>query len=270
MPWAMPRSTASTSWPLSAHANCTAYGADFAGRLVQDLADKIDDLLVVSGLAYGIDICAHRAALSAKVPTGAVLAHGLNTIYPADHRGEAARIVREGGFLLTEYRTDSHMHRGNFLARNRIVAALADATVVVESDSHGGAMSTARIAAAYNREVFALPGRVSDPYSRGTNSLIASQHAMMIRDADDLIEAMGWKARASEGTQQTFEFTPPPPEQQQILDFIKERPQATVNDMCVALGKPYAKLSALLFEMEIDDVLVSLPGGRFALPAKTK
>ena len=249
--------------------HATAYGSDFTRRLVEDLSSALDDVLIISGLAYGIDICAHRAALMSGVATGAVLAHGLNTIYPADHRGEAARIVREGGFLLTEYCSSSAVHRGNFLARNRIVAGLADATVVVESDMRGGAMSTARISAAYNRDVFAVPGRVNDSYSRGTNALLAGQQAIMLRDASDLISAMRWKAIEPEGTQQTLDFEPDG-DRKAVVDFIRRRPEGTVNDMCVALDVPYARLSPLLFEMEMDDQIVSLPGGRFGLPAKNK
>lgn len=247
--------------------HATAYGADFTRHLVEDLASKLEGVLIISGLAYGIDIAAHRAAMSAEIPTAAVLAHGLNTIYPADHRDEAARVVRSGGFLVSEYRSDSKMHRGNFLARNRIVAGLADATVVVESDTKGGAMSTALIAGAYDREVFAVPGRVSDPYSRGTNDLIARQQAIILRDADDLIAALGWEPRSTEGTQHTLEF-PLTEEQSRIVDFIQQNPSATVNDMCVALASPYSALSATLFQMEMEDLIISLPGGRYALPSK--
>ena len=241
----------------------TAYGLDFTRHLVEDLAASLDSLLIVSGLAYGIDIAAHRAALSAGVPTGAVLAHGLNTIYPADHRNEARRMVKEGGFLMTEYPSYAPIHKGNFLARNRIVAAMADVTVVVESDNKGGAMSTARIAGAYNREVMALPGRITDTYSRGCNSLISRGEAIMVRDAGDIIDALGWKARPVEKKQQELPFLSP--EQTQIADFLKSKPDATVNDLCSGIGIPYSRLSALLFEMEMDDIVTALPGGRYCL-----
>lgn len=250
--------------------HCTPYGADFTRRLVADLAETVDDLLVVSGLAYGVDIAAHRAALDAGVPTAAVLAHGLNMIYPADHKGYARQIASDGaGVLLTEYTSTDRVHKGNFLARNRIVAGLADLTVVVESDRKGGAMSTARLASAYNREVMALPGRISDTYSRGCNSLIASGTAMMIRDADDLIDAMQWERRPSPGQQQTMNFDAPP-QYAAVIDLLREHPGDTVNDMCERLGMPFARLSALLFEMEIDDYITALPGGRYALPAKAR
>ena len=242
--------------------HCTNYGADFTARLVKDLGDMLDDIAIISGLAYGIDICAHRAAMQAGLPTGAVLAHGLNTLYPADHRNEARRIVGEGGFLATEYPSSAAIHRGNFLARNRIVAGLADVTVVVESDLKGGAMSTARIAGAYNREVMAAPGRASDQYSRGCNALIARREASIIRDADDLIELMGWKAKPAEGTQQQLPLMTPL--QSQIIAIITDNPLATINDLCLSTGMPVQHLTNVLFEMEMDDMIVSLPGGRYA------
>ncbi len=248
--------------------HCTAYGLDFTRSLVEDIAARLDDVLIVSGLAYGIDIAAHKAAMASGIATGAVFAHGLNTVYPADHRDAARRILGEGGFLATEYRTCETIHRGNFLARNRIVAGLADATIVVESDERGGAMSTAAIAQAYNREVLAVPGRIYDPASRGCNKLLARRQASVIRSADDLIEVMGWTARPQEGTQQEFAFDLTPT-QQTVVDFIRKNPQATVNDMCVALALPFADLGNILFELEMADVLVAIPGGRYGVIAKT-
>ena len=246
--------------------HCTAYGADFTRRLVADLAAALDSLLVVSGLAYGVDICAHRAALEAGVPTVAVLAHGLNTIYPAEHRQDARRIAAERGAVMTEYRSCDRIHRGNFLARNRIVAGLADITVVVESDIRGGAMATARIASAYNREVGALPGRINDTYSRGCNHLIASRTASLVRDAADIIDIMGWTAKPAEGQQKEIAFEMPEL-YGRVLARLAEKPSSTVNDLCGALGLPYATLSSTLFEMEMDDLIIALPGGRFTLPA---
>lgn len=247
--------------------HATPYGLDFTSRLVADLAEALDRPLIVSGLAYGIDIAAHRAALDAGTPTVAVVAHGLNTIYPAEHRQTAAKIVSSGGALVTEYTSSSPIHRSNFLARNRIVAALADVTVVVESDVRGGAMSTARIASAYNREVMALPGRTIDTYSRGCNELIAKETARIIRSADDLINLMGWMPRKRSNPQKeiVFELTD---EQSRIIDFITSHPEATVNDMCAALHTPYSVLSATLFEMEMSNLIMTLPGGHFVVIAR--
>lgn len=248
--------------------HCTSYGADFTRRLVSDLSQMLDDLTIISGLAYGIDISAHRAALKSGVPTGAVLAHGLNTIYPADHRKDARRIISENGFITTEYRSCDTIHRGNFLARNRIVAGLSDVTVVVESDTKGGAMSTARIAGAYNREVMALPGRVGDTYSRGCNALIASNTASLIRDAQDLVDLMGWTARTKEGQQNELPFLTA--EQSRVLEHLSAHPQCTVNDMTVALGLPYATLSSILFTLEMEDLVANLPGNRYVPVNKTR
>lgn len=249
--------------------HCTPYGADFTKRLVHDLAEAIEGIVIISGLAYGVDICAHRAAMAEGVPTGAVLAHGLNTIYPADHRNEARKIIAEGGFVATEYCSWQKINRGNFLARNRIVAGLADVTVVVESDVKGGAMVTARLAGAYNREVMALPGRVGDTYSRGCNELIASGAAAMIRDASDLISLMGWTAREKPGAQKELVFDIPEA-YMPVLEALKAKPDLTVNDLCVQLDMSYARLSALLFKMELEDFIVALPGGKYALPASNR
>lgn len=242
---------------------CTSYGAEFIRRLVKDLSESVDDIAIVSGLAYGADITAHRASLANDVPTGAVFAHGLNTIYPADHRDDARSIVRAGGFLVTEYPSSAAIHKGNFLARNRLVAAMADVTVVAESDIHGGAMSTARIAGAYNREVMALPGRTTDTYSRGCNALIARGEAAMVRDASDLIALTGWEVRKTETAQPELPLLSP--EQTSIVDYLKTNRDATVNDICAALSIPYSRLSSQLFEMEMEEIVSSLPGGRYCL-----
>lgn len=242
----------------------SAYGLDFTARLVHDLAETYGDVAVISGLAYGIDVAAHRAAMREGLPTVGVMANPLNTVYPAEHRDVAARMVRSGGMLLSEYPTGTRIHRGFFLARNRIVAGLADAVVVVESDVRGGAMATARIASAYGRELFAVPGRVTDPGSRGCLDLIVRREASVVRSAADIGDALGWKPRASEGTQQELclELSPV---QQRIADHIRSHPADTVNDMCVALGMNFASLSSELFAMEMADVIMTLPGGHYAL-----
>ena len=169
-----PHSTARCVLAVVGTRHATAYGLDMTRALVSELAERVPGLMIVSGLAYGIDVTAHRAALSAEIPTVAVMAQGLNTVYPADHRDVARRIIHAGGGLVSENPTFATISRGSFLARNRIVAGLADAVLVVESDLRGGSMSTARLALAYNRDVGAVPGRATDTYSRGCNHLIAS------------------------------------------------------------------------------------------------
>lgn len=244
--------------------HATPYGLSFISSLVSDLKDALENVVIVSGLAYGIDVAAHKQALQADIPTVGVLAHGLTTIYPAVHRGIAADMVRRGGMLVTEYRSDSHVHKGNFLARNRIVAGLCDCLVVVESAQKGGALLTARIASGYDRDVFALPGRCNDPYSAGCNRLIVNHTASLITCADDLIEAMGWSRRETEGKQLALPVCLSQ-DQQSVVDYLSTHEDAVINRMAVDLDRPVAKLLALLVDMEFNGLLLSLPGGRYRL-----
>lgn len=243
--------------------HATTYGSEFVSRLVQGLAGHLaSPPVIVSGLAYGIDVAAHKAALDAGVPTIAVLAHGLNTIYPATHRDIAARIVRAGGALVTDYRSIDATHKGNFLARNRIVAGLCDCLVVAESDVKGGAMVTARLASAYSRDVFALPGRVGDRFSSGCNLLISQCTAQLITSPDDLIESMGWPVRPDEGTQQEL-FTELTPDEQAVADVLTRKGEATLNEIAVSVGIPLPRLMGLLIDMEFRNLLLAIPGGRY-------
>lgn len=243
----------------------TAYGTGVTQRIVKDLAEQLSDLVIVSGLAYGIDVAAHRAALACDVPTVGVVAHGLRTIYPADHRDIAARMISAGGAIVTEYPSDAQVHRGNFLARNRIVAGLSDIVIIVESDAKGGAMVTASIAQSYNREVGAIPGRITDRYSLGPNRLIHDNRAAIIRDASDIISLMNWTPIPHEGQQAALPLQNFPPEAAQIVDYLRLHPDATVNDMTHDLAQPYHILTSRLMMMEMDNLLTALPGGRFQL-----
>lgn len=243
--------------------HATAYGSRFVQDTVPELASLMaDPLVVVSGLAYGIDITAHRAALDAHIPTVAVLAHGLNTIYPASHRDTAIRMVRDGGMLLTDYRSIDTVHRGNFLARNRIVAGLSDCLLVAESDTRGGAMVTARLASAYDRDVFALPGRYTDRFSRGCNSLIGSHVAQSVTSAADVLHAMNWPERPDEGTQPQLivELTT---EEEAVMEVLVSRGEATLNQLLATVDTPPHRLMGLLIDMEARGLLMSLPGATY-------
>lgn len=245
--------------------HATAYGTDFTSRLVTELAATLaDPPVIVSGLAYGIDIAAHRAAIAAGVPTVAVLAHGLNTIYPAAHRNCAAEIVKSGGALVTEYTSADAVHRGNFLARNRIVAGMVDCLVVVESDVKGGALVTARLANDYNREVFALPGRVSDRYSRGCNNLIARNMAHILTDVAALADAMGWRRRSVEGLQQQL-FTELDPAEQRVVDALMHSGEMRLSELQMTLNEQTHRLMGLLIDMELRGLVMSIPGNRYRL-----
>lgn len=243
--------------------NATNYGVNFINRLVEELGERLDDVLVVSGLAMGCDIAAHKKALEASVATAAVVAHGLDTLYPSEHRRYAARMVHEGGGIVTDYIHGTWPHRGNFLARNRIVAGMSDAVVVAESGApRGGALHTARLAQLYNREVFALPGRSADVYSAGCNLLIKTNVAHLIENADDLIAAMRWKPRPRIGTQQEL-FPEVTPQQRQVLDFLHRHGEGQINSLTAELGIPVGQLMAMLTEMEFNGLVMVLPGARY-------
>lgn len=252
--------------------HASSNGIAFTRKLIEHLAAKCAPVTVVSGLAYGIDITAHRTAMDLGLPTVAVLAHGLRMMYPADHRGDAQRIVRSGGALVTEYRADTRPHPSQFLARNRLIAGLADVTVVIESDYKGGSLTTARNAAEYNREVFAMPGYPTAVTSRGCNRLIADGKAWLLDSPERLVEAMNWDsapaaAPGSKANPQLELFVELPPEQRTVVDYLRQNPDDTVNDMAAALNIPYNRLSATLFDMEMSDIVAPRPGGRYAVIA---
>ena len=245
--------------------HATAYGTAFTDRLVTELANTLAERpVIVSGLAYGIDVAAHRAALAAGLPTVAVLAHGLNTIYPAAHRSYAAEIVKSDGALVTEYASSDAVHRGNFLARNRIVAGMCDCIVVVESDLKGGALVTARLANDYNREVFALPGRVNDRYSRGCNNLIARNMARIVSDINDIADTMNWKRKTVEGLQQEL-FSELDPVEQRIVDALMQAGEMRLSELQMSLNEQTHRLMGLLIDMELRGLVVSIPGNRYRL-----
>lgn len=243
--------------------HATPYGKNFVETLVRDLADACPETLIVSGLAYGVDIAAHRAALRYGLPTVGVLAHGLNTIYPAQHRNTAVEMLGQGG-LLTEYTSTQAIHRSFFLARNRIVAGIADAVVVVESGVKGGSLFTATIAGDYHRDVFALPGRVGDISSMGCNNLIRQNKAALLTSADDLIEAMGWSDRrepAQQTTLSTVQDVELTPTEQTIMQYLAHHGEGQINRMAVEMNTPIATLSATLVELEFKGCVVAFPGG---------
>ena len=244
--------------------HATPYGLDFTARLIEELAAMTPGLVVASGLAYGIDVAAHRAALRCGVPTVAVLAHGLNTIYPADHRSVAVEMIRKGGMLLSDYRSDEPVHKGNFVARNRIVAGMSHCLVVVESAERGGALITAGLAADYGRDVFAVPGRVSDTYSAGCNRLIGANAATLVRSASDVCMAMGWPIHSdSDPTDSAALPLPLNADEEAIVKFLHSSEDSMLAQIAVATGIGAGKLMSLLIDMEFRGLILSLPGGRY-------
>lgn len=244
--------------------HATQYGQRFCDSLIGDLSQRLPDMVVVSGLAYGIDIAAHRSALKHGVPTVAVLPRGLNRIYPAMHRNDAISIVKSNGMLLTDYTSQDEVQKSNFLARNRIVAALSDCTVIVESAGSGGALVTASLAMSYNRDVMAVPGRCGDEFSTGCNKLIATNKAALITCADDLLAAMRWEG-VNKSPQQLDLFPDLTKEQQAVVDVIRSSGEIHLNALADVMHLPVYKLMSILVELDCQNVITTLPGCRYTL-----
>ena len=243
--------------------NATDRGKEQARQLVLDLAQKVPNLTVISGLAYGIDIAAHRAAIEAGIPTIIIPGHGLDRIYPALHRSVAIAALEHGG-LLTEYPSGSRPDPWHFIARDRIIAGLADAVVVVESKAQGGALITAQMARDYDRELFACPGRTTDEQSAGCNMLIRKQKAHLLTSADDLIEEMQWETAVSQPiqTEMVELFADLSDTQRTLLDKLHEQEDGMhINAIVMETGLDYAQVSAELMMMEMQNIVKSLPGG---------
>ena len=241
----------------------TEQGKDLCRNLCRELQEAHPDLLIVSGLAYGVDIHAHRGALEFGLPTVGVLAHGLDRIYPAGHRTEAVRMVKQGG-LLTEYMSGTNPDKGCFVRRNRIVAGMADATIVVESAAKGGALITATLAGDYNRTVLAFPGRPTDRYSEGCNALIRDNKAALITSAADVLSLMGWTPtrKKKKPVEQDF-FLTLSEEEQRIRSALINTDGLQINRLAVLTGISVGKLSALLFELELKGKVKPMSGGNF-------
>lgn len=240
----------------------TEYGKRLCATLCRDLAELVPGTLIVSGLAYGVDIHAHRAALDAGLPTVAVLAHGLDRIYPPLHRQTAVEMTRRGG-LLTEYTFGTKPDKGNFVRRNRIVAGMSDGTLVVESASHGGALITARLAREYGRDVLAFPGRTTDEYSQGCNALIRSHGAALVTSAADVAEALRWQTAAADKPVQRELFPALTTEETRLRDLLRGTEGKHTDRLAVEANLPVYRLTALLFELEMKGLVKPLPGGRY-------
>lgn len=247
--------------------HATSYGMWYVARLVDELAAYFPNLVIVSGLALGIDTSAHEAALRAGLPTVAVVAHGLNTIYPSQNRDLAKRIIATGGAIISEYPFGTKSFKGHFLERNRIVATMTDAVLVVESADKGGAMSTAAVAHSYGRELLALPGRIGDEMSAGCNRLIRSQKAMMAGSAAEIMSLLGWQPRSVEIAPKQKDLFPELRGNEKLIyevlrfsespvpiDAMRERTGIAINELMASLG-----------EMEFDGIVERLPGNRFSL-----
>jgi DNA processing protein len=248
--------------------NASAYGRNMTEQFVHDVKEKFPNTLIVSGLAYGIDISAHCAALRENIATVGVLAHGLDRIYPSVHRNSAVEMLNKGG-LLTDFISETNPDRQNFVKRNRIIAGIADCTIVVESAEKGGALITAGIADSYNRDLFAYPGKAEDHYSAGCNSLIKYRKAVLVTSAGDVFREMNWdietQSAAARPSVQRNLFIDLNPEEQMVFDLLSKAKNLQLNSLAVELNWPVSQLSGVLFELEMKGVVRCKPGGVYSL-----
>ncbi len=242
----------------------TDYGKKLVDDLVKAFYERNYKILVVSGLAYGIDIQAHRASLKYNIPTVGVIAHGLDQIYPSLHKDSAKKMLENGG-LVTDFPSKTKIDPSNFIKRNRIIAGLADATIVVESAKKGGALVTADIASSYNRDVFTFPGRAGDTYSEGCNRLIKNNSATLIEGIEDLEYFMGWEREEKNDAFQSSLFIELTPEEEKIVNLLKSNDKLFVDQISSAAQLPVSRISALLLGLEFKNVLIALPGKMYKL-----
>lgn len=238
----------------------TDYGQKLTEELVEGLAGR-NDMIIISGLAHGIDAIAHKRAVKEGLPTIGVLGHGLDRIYPSTNKDLAKEMLLNGG-LLTEFPSGTKPDRPNFPMRNRIVAGISDVTVVVESDIKGGAMITARVAASYNRDVAAFPGRTTDIRSSGCNELIRTNTAAMITNADDLLEMMGWSNNVKKQAQPKL-FLDLSPDEQKIMDLLQQKEKVHADELLYNTGIVNAQLAVLLLGLEMQGLIKALPGKHY-------
>lgn len=239
------------------------YGKQMTEKIIETLTPH--QPLIVSGLAYGIDAVAHKYAVKQSLSTVAVLAHGLDSIYPPQHTSLAKEMIAAGGGLLTEFRKETKPDRHNFPERNRIVAGMCDLTVVIETGLKGGSMITANLAYGYNRDVFAVPGKTTDSKSEGCNYLIQSNKAVLIRNGEDIIEQMGWAEQPKKKVIQKQLFVDLTEEERAVVQLLQQHQQLHVDDINLQTGISSSSVAAALLMLEMNGLLSSLPGKMYTL-----
>lgn len=238
----------------------TSYGTEFCKKLIEDLIPL--DPVIVSGFAYGVDIVAHQLAIENNLQTIGVLAHGLNQIYPKNHKKYMAKIEQNGGFM-TEFWSSSNPDKENFVKRNRIVAGISEATIVIESAERGGSLITANMANDYNRDVFAVPGRVTDKYSTGCNNLIKTQKANVLTTAADLVYMLNWDIKEEPKAVQKQLFVSLDNDEQKIYDYLLKTGKELMDIIALECEFPIYRVSSILLNMELKGVIRPLPGKLF-------
>jgi DNA processing protein len=238
----------------------TSYGTEFCRSLIEDLSPL--NPVIVSGFAYGVDIVAHQFAMEHNLQTIGVLAHGLNQIYPKTHKKYVARMMENGGFI-TEFWSSSNPDKEKFVRRNRIVAGMTEATIVIESADKGGSLITANFANDYNRDVFAVPGRVTDTYSKGCNNLIKMQKANVLTNAADLVYMLNWDIENKSKTIQKQLFVELEEDEQLIYEYLLKNGKELLDTIALQCNFPIYKISGILINMELKGVIRPLPGKLF-------
>jgi len=242
----------------------TDYGKSFTEKLVKDLSQQ--DVLIISGLAFGIDAIAHKAALKNNLKTVGVVGHGLDKVYPAENTNLAKDMVKEGGGILSEFFSGTKPDKHNFPLRNRVVAGLCDATVVVETNIKGGSMITAKLADAYNRDVFAVPGRTTDKVSSGCNHLIKYNKAILLTDAEELLDVLGWKEKKEKKARAQKElFIELSAEEKQIIQLLQKKEMVHIDEINLQSGLSSSAAAAAILNLELQNVITSLPGKMYKL-----
>lgn len=241
----------------------SAYGKLVTEKFINDLADP--EIVVISGLAYGIDSIAHRVCLTAGMPTIGVVGHGLDTVYPSQHSALAKEMTRAGG-LLSEFISHTKPDRHNFPTRNRIVAGMCDATIVIETSNKGGSMLTAGIANSYNRDVFAFPGRTTDLMSTGTNQLIGKNKAMLITSAKEMLATLGWENTINKpANTQRHLFVELSEDEKTITDLLKQREKMMIDEIGFLTRLSTSSVATALLNLEMNGIISRLPGKSFQL-----
>ena len=238
----------------------TSYGTEFCKKFIEDLIPL--DPVIVSGFAYGVDIVAHQLAMENNLQTIGVLAHGLNQIYPKNHKKYMAKMELNGGFM-TEFWSSSNPDKENFVKRNRIVAGISEATIVIESAERGGSLITANMANDYNRDVFAVPGRTTDKYSTGCNNLIKTQKANVLTSVADLVYMLNWDIKEEPKAVQKQLFVSLDNDEQKIYDYLLKTGKELMDIIALECEFPIYRVSSILLNMELKGVIRPLPGKLF-------
>ena len=240
----------------------TDYGKQMTEKLIADL--KEENVMIISGLAFGIDAIAHKTALQNNLLTVGVLAHGLDTIYPPQHKSMAKEMLQQGG-LLTEFMQSSKPDKHNFPKRNRIVAGMADATIVVETAIKGGSMITAELAYNYNKDVFAFPGRTTDGKSAGSNYLVKHNRATLLTDAQQLSETMGWQKKKTKPKAQKELFIELSTDERIIVDILAKRESVHIDELFLKSGLSSSAIASSMLGLELQNIIISMPGKMYKL-----